>query len=218
MYLQGEPHLHTSAAGRRAGQRRASASLLGTEHHTWERRTREAHWRKEAIAWLLHRMVWAGRGSQRRQAVPGRMDVTPLSTTAPLPTQGKAKILCHGHEPGPQQPSKPLEFGVRSHFIPCPGLWDPLSLGELALEHPNLLLTSSNRPAGPDPLSLPPSWTVTHPEKTMSMKGPIPASCYPEDLLSPTTHTRDTATPGRVPRWGRGSSPSATMLRLAGTW
>lgn len=58
------------------------------------------------------------------------------------------------------------------------------SMGELALEHPNSLLTSSNRPAGPDPPSSPPNWTVTHPEGALSVRGPIPASCQPAPHIS----------------------------------
>lgn len=39
------------------------------------------------------------------------------------------------------------------------GSWDPLSSWRSCLKE--LILTSSNPPAGPDRLSLPPSWTVT---------------------------------------------------------
>lgn len=73
--------------------------------------------------------------------------------------------------------------------------WNPESLGEMALEHPRPLLTSSNRPGGPAPLSVPPSRTVTHPEETMSMKVP---SCLPRKPLVPSA--RDRPTPSGVPR------------------
>lgn len=79
--------------------------------------------------------------------------------------------------------------------------WNPLSLGEMALEHPSPLLTSSNRPGGPAPLSVPPSRTVTHPEETMSMKVPI---LLPEEPPVPSTRVPETDLhPTGVPRWGQ---------------
>lgn len=145
----------------------------------------------------------------------------PLSTTAPLPTQGDAKTAPKGMKPGlwSQEPFYP--------FTGTLGPWNPLPLWEPDLEHPNLL-TSSNRPAGPDPLSLPPSWTVTHAEEMMSIRGPIPASCHPEEPPQSLPHVslgqiyKPSGTPGwsygsNLPQTRRNILPT-TLLRLVGAW
>lgn len=101
----------------------------------------------------------------------------PFQLQPHCPHKVKPKLCSQGHEHWVGQ-----ETGA---IPPLTRPLEPSFCGEVALEHPIPLLTSSNRPAGPDPLSLPPSWTVTHPERMISKKGSFRLPAILRNALGP---------------------------------
>ena len=105
----------------------------------------------------------------------------------------------HKVRPKPCSPGRVPWTQGQEPLYPLTGPLEPTLFREMALEHPKPLLTSSNRPGGPSPLSLPPGRTVTQPEETMSIKVPIP------DLSPHPPHAGlgQIYNPRGAPRWGQ---------------